>query len=148
MINVSATITIDAPIETVWQVITDVNAYHEWNPLIPSAQGEARTGSSIDMLICPPGLMRRQALVKVLAVEPKREFRWLGRWGLPWILDGNHAFHLEALGPAQTQLTQKEKFSGILAIPFAPAVVPRMTQGFEAMNKALKARCEALGRQA
>ena len=128
MINVSASITIEVSIETVWRIITDVNAYHEWNPLIPSASGNAITGTRIDMLICPPGLMRRQAAVEVLTVTPQREFRWLGRWGMPWILDGNHAFILESLGPKKTQVTQTENFSGLLALPFAPAVVPRMRQ--------------------
>lgn len=144
MITTSAMVVIDAPIERVWRVIVDVNSYHEWNPLIRSAQGEAVFGSRIEMLICPPGLMRRRARVEVLAVETQREFRWLGRWGLPRILDGDHSFLVHALSPTQTQVTQTETFSGILASPLAAIIIPRMKQGFEAMNNALKVRCEDL----
>ena len=150
MITISAEVVIDAPIECVWRAIVDVNSYHEWNPLIRSAHGEPILGSRIEMLICPPGLMSRSASVEVLAIETQREFRWLGRWGLPRILDGEHSFFVHALNSTQTQVTQTETFSGILARPLAAIVIPRMKQGFEAMNSALKARCEGLaerGRQ-
>jgi len=142
VITTSAEIVIDAPKEAVWRVVTDVNSYSEWNPLIPSAQGEPAVGASIEMLICPPGLMRRRARVEVLALIPEREFRWLGRWGFPRILDGDHSFLVEALDAGRTRVTQTETFSGVLAGPLAAILVPRMRQGFEAMNHALKARCE------
>lgn len=142
MITTSTVVEIEAPIELVWQVITDVNAYHEWNPLIVTAHGESILGGEIDMLICPPGLMRRQAQVKVTALKPQQEFRWLGRWGLPRILDGDHAFLVQALSQTRTQVTQTEAFSGILARPLSRLIIPRMTEGFDAMNHALKIRCE------
>lgn len=144
MIDITTSIDIDAPVARVWQVVTDVNAYAEWNPLIPMAQGTPVVGSGIRMKICPPGLMAREAEVEVLNVDAERQFRWLGRWGLPWILDGDHSFLLEAIGQQQTHLQQNETFRGLLALPLAPVVLPRMRQGFIAMNLALKKRCEQM----
>ena len=40
-------ITIDAPPETVWEVVTDLAQYAEWNPFIVSAVGEAAVGERL-----------------------------------------------------------------------------------------------------
>jgi len=142
MINASAEIVIGAPLARVWHTVTDVATYADWNPLITAAHGEATVGGIISMMICPPGLMRRRANVEVLALQHGREFRWLGRWGVAGILDGDHAFRLQPLEEHRTRVLQIEIFSGILARPLAPILVPRMIRGFEAMNEALKVRCE------
>jgi len=142
-VTTSAEVIIDAPLGLVWNAITNVRNYAEWNPLIRSASGEAVVGQEIEMLICPPGLMRRLARVEVLAVKPEQEFRWLGRWGLPGVLDGDHAFRLDPVGE-KTRVLQVEYFSGVLARPLKRLLVPSMTEGFELMNGALKSRCEEL----
>ena len=38
----------DAPQEKVWQVLTDVHAYPDWNPFITSIEGEMKLGRSIN----------------------------------------------------------------------------------------------------
>jgi hypothetical protein len=77
----------------------------------------------------------------VLAVEPDRELRWLGRLLVPGIFDGEHIFYIEPLNQARSRFTQAERFSGILVGLFR-GTLDKTELGFEQMNAALKARAE------
>ncbi len=79
---------------------------------------------------------------KVLAAEPGRELRWLGRLGLPGIFDGEHSFRLEPLPGGGTRLVQAERFRGLLVGLFG-GTLEKTKAGFEQMNRALKQRTEA-----
>jgi hypothetical protein len=79
---------------------------------------------------------------RILAAAPARELRWLGHLGVPGLFDGEHGFRIEPLGPDRVRFVQEERFAGLLA-PLVLRFVERGTrQGFEAMNRALKARAE------
>ena len=55
MKSIRTDIAIDAPPETIWQILTDFSRYPEWNPFIPAAEGAAREGETITVRIDPPG---------------------------------------------------------------------------------------------
>lgn len=78
----------------------------------------------------------------VLVAAANREFRWLGRFILPGILDGEHYFQIIPITPNRVRFLQGEKFSGVL-VPLAKSGLEGGTKaGFIAMNEALKARAE------
>jgi hypothetical protein len=82
----------------------------------------------------------------VVCVSPQRELRCLGRLWLPRVLDGEHAFLLEALGTERVRLVRCERFRGLL-LPVLWRSLSRPTRrGFEDMNLALKRRVEDGGR--
>lgn len=142
MRQIHTEIEIDAPAARVWEILTDLPAYSQWNPLIRRAAGRAEPGARLELFISTPGLASREVGVEMLSVDPLRELRWLGRLALPRLLDGDHAFLIEPLSAARVRLVQRETFSGLL-VPFvAPWLMPHMTAGFEAMNRALKQRAE------
>ena len=137
-----AEIVIDAPPDRVWDVLTDFAAYPAWNPFVRRLSGRAAVGSRLTARIEPPGGMGMTFRPTVLAAVPGRELRWLGRLLVPGLLDGDHGFHIEPLGPDRVRFVQEERFAGLLA-PLLLRFVERGTrQGFEAMNRALKARAE------
>ena len=82
--------------------------------------------------------------MKVLAVEPEREFRWLGRWLMPWLLDGDHRLLLCPLGEKRVRVIQTEEFRGFVVPFLGPWLVPNMRRGFEEMNRGLKDWAERL----
>jgi hypothetical protein len=69
--------------------------------------------------------------------------RWLGRFILPGIFDGEHTLAVEPVGEATARFSQRERFSGILTA-FSGMLFDRTQTGFEAMNEALKRRCESI----
>ena len=135
-------IEIAAPIEAVWETLTDLGAYPEWNPFIVSAEGPVEVGERLTNRLQPPGGKAMTFTPAVTAVEAPVIFEWLGRLGLPGIFDGRHRFDL---APTEhgTRVTQTEQFSGILVRFVRTSLDTTTVAGFEAMNAALKARVEA-----
>ena len=135
-------IVIDATPDRVWGVLTDFAAYPTWNPFVRRLAGSAAVGSRLTARIKPPGGMAMTLRPTVLAAAPGRELRWLGHLLVPGLFDGEHGFRIEPLGPDRVRFVQEERFTGLLA-PLVLRFVERDTQqGFEAMNRALKARAE------
>jgi hypothetical protein len=72
----------------------------------------------------------------------RRNLRWLGRLWLPRVLDGEHAFLIEALGTERVRLVQRERFRGLLLPLLWRSLGGPTRRGFEDMNLALKRRVE------
>lgn len=142
MKQISTEIEIQASAERVWEILADLPGYARWNPLIREASGELREQGRLELFIATPGLATRRVGVQLLRVDPGRELRWLGRLFMPRLLDGDHSFLIAPVAPGRVRVVQKESFSG-LCVPFvAPWLIPKMTEGFRAMNEALKQQAE------
>jgi len=142
MKEIRTEIEIEAPAERVWQVLTDFASFPRWNPFIPQATGEPKVGARLEVRIQPPGSRSMIFRPTVVRAEPNGELRWLGRVWIPGLFDGEHSFLLEPLGPARTRFVQRESFTGLLVPLLFQWMGNSIRQGFEAMNRGLKARAE------
>jgi hypothetical protein len=133
---ITTNLTINAPVDTVWQTLTDLDGYRRWNPFITAAAGTFGVGERLDLTMHPPGSRPMNFRPWVTAVEHHRYIEWLGRLGMPGIFDGRHSFTLTAIASGRTLLQQSETFSGAL-IPFSGSILTRTRSAFEAMNEAL-----------
>ena len=134
---------IDASPDKVWKVLADRQAYPEWNPFIISSTGELKVGDTITNVLRDTKGSETTFSPKLLAVEPGKELRWIGKVPPGAIFDGEHSFRLEALPGGRTRLIQEEKFTGA-AIPFTRSMLNNTIKPqFEAMNRALAARATA-----
>ena len=77
----------------------------------------------------------------VLRFDPKKEFRWKGKFLIKGLFDGEHYFILNDNNDGTTKFIQGENFSGLL-IKFMEKVLEQTKNGFVLMNKALKEQCE------
>lgn len=139
--QISHTIEIAASPEEVWAIVSDTASFPAWNPFIRKLEGELRTGAKLAVTIEPPGHRSSNFRPVVLAAQPARELRWIGRVLIPWIFDGEHRLLLEPTASGGTRFTQDERFSGILVRPFS-GTLASTELGFKQMNEALKARAE------
>lgn len=136
-------VVIDAAAARVFQILTDVTRYHEWNPLIVSARGKVASGETLDIRIRPPGKSDQPYVVEVLRVVPEREFVWLGQMKMKGILDGMHFFELYPEGANRVRLVHREEFRGLLVpLVWRAFLDTRMREGFEALNRNLKELAE------
>ena len=138
-------IEIDAPAAIVWVVVTDIDAYADWNPLITQSSGVVEVGRYLLNQREVPGDKPRTNAVQVSVVEEWRVFETVGRIaGMARVLQGRHRIELEATAEG-TRLTHTEVFTGFLTrLVMRESVRVRVEEGFGAMNEALKARAETL----
>jgi len=142
MRRISASIDIDASTDQVWAVLSDLDRYHEWNPFIREAAGTTVVGARLSIRTFPATGKPSTFRPTVLAATPGRELRWLGRFLLPGIFDGEHQFTLTESGSG-THLVQSETFRGIL-VPFLGKQIDSWVADFTALNQALRQRAEEL----
>src|SRR5664279_4409772 len=114
MHRVDTQIEINASAERVWSILMDFPDHARWNPFVRSIEGPATVGGSLSVCIQPPGSNGMRFRPTVLAVEPKREFRWKGKLLIPGLFDGEHFFMLEPKSDTQLVFRQSEVFSGLL----------------------------------
>ena len=138
-------IEIEASAERVWRVLTDFDAYPEWNPFIRRVSGRPEVEERLVVRMRPSGTRGMTFRPTVMKVEPNRELRWLGHLLLPGIFDGQHIFEIEELERDRVRFVQREVFKGLL-VPLLARSLDRDTQrGFEEMNRALRERIEVSG---
>jgi len=129
-------LTVNAPVESVWGMLTNLGGYHTWNPFITAGAGTIIVGERLQLTIQPPGSGAMAFKPWVTTVDPHRYFEWLGHLGLPGIFDGRHSFTLTPMAGGRTLLQQAETFTGALT-PFTGSMLIRTRTGFDAMNEAL-----------
>ena len=76
---VTMSATVDGPKQEVWEALTDFGAYEEWNPVVTQAEGEAREGAELDLVIASPATTRSRSMPR--SSSPGRSARSAGRTG-------------------------------------------------------------------
>jgi len=142
--TIERSIEIDASPTTVWSTLTDTAAYPDWNPFMTRLAGDFTVGATLEVRIEPPNARPMTFKPTVLAMEPERELRWLGKFILPGLVDGEHTLRIEPLAEGRSRFIQTERFSGLLVRPLR-SMLGKTELGFEQMNVALKARAESVG---
>lgn len=114
-INSSTSIRIKATRQIIWNILTDIEKYLEWNPFVKPTK---------------------------ISAHKKTQLKWLGSlWYNGWI-DFEHQFELIDLGKGEVYFIQKESIKGMLMRWLTLGTYTNTQQGFELMNKALKLRAE------
>ena len=139
MRTIETEITVPSPAEAVWQVLTDFDAYAEWNPFLVSAEGTPEVGERLEIRFAPPGRRPMTMRPTVRVAEEGRRLVWLGHLVVPGLFDGRHEFRLEPVG-AGTRVVQREDFRGVLVPLMGSKLFDQTEQGFVAMNEALAER--------
>jgi hypothetical protein len=136
------TIDIEATPEIVWEILTDLGRWADWNPFITSSEGRPVVGEKLVNRMVPPGGKAMTFKPRVTVIEDATTFEWLGRLVLPGVFDGRHRFELVATPTGGTRLVQAESFGGVLVRFLRKSLDTQTLQGFELMNAALKTRAE------
>lgn len=144
MSNVRTAITIAAPPERVWAVLTDFAAYPQWNAIISRVRADPREGGSFKFRIRMEASPELAFAAKIVRFAPGRELAWRGGAPLvPALAWGEHWFRL-APKDGGTELTHGEEFGGLLALVMRGGVYERVKRTYENFNRALKVRAEAV----
>jgi hypothetical protein len=132
---------IQATQDEVWQVLTSLDNYPEWNPFIHHAVGKATVGEKGDITV-KSGAKEMTLHCTVVKVEPNKELCWKYHVALPILFSGEHSFIIKQVEGNKVRFVDREIFNGLLVSSQAKDIDTNSKQGFEAMDKALKARAE------
>lgn len=144
MYELHTEIDIDASADHVWSILGDFARYADWNPFIRELNGAPgpEVGAKLDVVLVPPGGRAVRMAPAIVECDPGRSFAWLGQLMIPGIFDGEHRYEVEPRQDGGARLIHSERFGGVL-VPFLKKLIEGPTrEGFEAMNRALKARAE------
>lgn len=134
-------IEIQARPDEVWQVLTNLDKYPEWNPFIKRAIGNATVGEKVEITV-RSGAKEMVLHCIVARVEPNKELCWKYHVISPFLFRGEHSFIIDQVESNRVRFIDREIFNGLLVATQAKDIDTNSKQGFEAMDKALKGRVE------
>lgn len=138
MSTIKTTIDIGASAEMVWRVLTHFSSYPKWNPFIREIHGKPEQGARLNVRVRLSKKRSHRFSPRVTKVIPAAELHWRGKWLLPGLFDGEHAFIIIPNGVMGVKFIQREHFSGLLVPLMLPFIAKKTEDAFERMNKALK----------
>ena len=141
--QIESQIIINAPVASVWNVLSDFKAYPSWSPTIREFFGTPKVGQRTQVHLSQPGGTSMKMNPIFLKIDANRELRWKGRLWINGVFDGEHYFLLNPVSEHQTRLIQGEFFSGILVSVFKKMIHGNTKKGFDAFNDAIKRRVES-----
>lgn len=130
MKSVETTMVIRREPRAVWDVLSDFDAYEEWNPILTVRRGTPRAGSAVEVAVDRPGHTTRTETAKLTAVDPGVRLQWEAVALYSWLYRSTQTFELRRLEGGRTRLVNRTACGGILA----PLVV---SEGFETENERL-----------
>jgi hypothetical protein len=134
-----AQIDIDAPIDVVWQHLTDFASYPEWNPYILSAEGELKQDSVVRFKVAG---LPMQLSAPIVSLVENQELIWEARLPMPGIKP-RYIRQLEKIDDNHTRYINREEFTG-WAVPIMSPMLNRMNKPlFSKTCAALKQHVEA-----
>ena len=139
-----ATVVIEAPPEVVWEVLTDLARYPDWNPLTPAVRSNLRVGSPVDLQVSMwRGRLRFWQRERVATVEAPRQLDWGVRM-LGGAIVGMRTQKVEPLGDGQSRYTTVDTITGPLAPLVEMLFGDSLRVGFAGVAAGLRGASETL----
>lgn len=131
-------ITINTSPEKVWKVLTNMDSYNEWNPVMKLMKGEIKEGSKVTYQFTQDTDNQSEIPATIAQIIPNKLLNQKG--GLPFILTYNHSYTLKPLGN-KTVVIIHEDYKGIGVNFWNPKPIEK---AYRRLNEALKKRVESL----
>jgi hypothetical protein len=136
---------IHAPAQLVWQVLTTLERYGEWNRYSPEAHGTLTASGEVE-IVARLGNSTQRVNNRVLEIIPEQKLCWVSLNWYQFLVRGTRCRFMEAQPDGSTLFLERETMQG----PFARIVVGLMREqlaaGLQAECESLKAEAERLTR--
>lgn len=135
-------IRIDAPVGFVWDILTDVERYGEWNPFTPQARTDFTIGSPAHLVV-RMGPAKMRITETVCAFDPLRLIAWRKAFGARWLLLAVREQHLEPVSERSCHYHNTDRLTGVLASLVFVCFGSYMRRGFTRVGEGLRHYAEA-----
>ncbi len=139
--EIKTEVIINAPKERIWDILTDLENYRNWNPFVIESKGKVKVGEKITNTM-KNGDKNMTFTPQILKVKENEYFEWLGSLWFKGLFDGRHYFKLESLEVNKSKLIHGERFSGILSKIILKKIGKQTEDNFVKMNLSLKELAE------
>lgn len=134
-------IELQATAEQVWQVLTDLDKYAEWNPLLYRGVGKVEPGETVEVS-AKTASKDMKFICKVTEVAPFKKFTWKFHVIHPFLFRGLHIFQIETIDEHTVKFIDREQFEGLLLSMQAKDLETNGLSAMVEMGIALKKRVE------
>jgi len=137
--EIKTEIDIAAPPSKVWSIIMDIDAWHEWSPIINASEGKPSIGSNLNitMMSDKKGEDGPNYSPVIIELKEQESFHWRAHMMAGFIFTNDKIFKLEKTETG-THLTHIETFKGLMAPLMSGSVKKNVPSMLDSMNKALK----------
>lgn len=143
MAVVRAEIEIDAPPERVFDILTDLDAYPDWNPFTPRVESDLEIGSAVHLHARLRSAKRLSHQVEyVTAHERPHRICWGADIGARFLIRADRCQTLTPLEGGGTRYVCTDEIRGWLTPLVIALFGDAMQRGFEDCAAALKQRAE------
>ncbi|MEV5836184.1 SRPBCC domain-containing protein [Nocardia sp. NPDC052112] len=141
---IDATVEIDAPAELVWQVITDLPRYGEWNPFCIECRSTLVPGEPIDMLVALSGPKPRRQREWMVSHTPGTELSYSMKPVPLGALHSLRSHHVTPLGADRTRYESHFELGGWLHPLVVATLGKNLQRGFAGMTEGIQKQAESL----
>ena len=142
--RISETLEVAAPAATVWNVITDLARYPEWNPFVVACRSTLEPGAPIDMRVRVLPFVAQPQRETIFTHVPGRRLSYGVAPMRLGALASERSHAVEPLAADRARYVSDFRLDGWLAPVVDALLGRRLAAGFAAMTAAIKARAEAL----
>lgn len=140
-VKIEERIGIQASPERVWEVLSHLEGWKDWNPLHPKVEGRLAIGSELILEQRWPGQSPDQVKARVLDWIPLEQIHWRTSMARGWVWTVRY-LEIESLGPNNCLFSCGELFGGLLGGFVAKRMRPSIRQGFKTFCEALRVEAE------
>jgi hypothetical protein len=131
-------IDIQAPVDKIWRILTDLPRWRQWNSTVERTVGNVERGAKVTVFVKQnPG---RAFPLRVIELDAPRRMVWAG--GMPLgLFRGTRVYELAAPSTAAVVFSMREDYTGPLAGLIGKSI-PDLQPAFDEFAQCLKREAE------
>ena len=131
---------IRAPAERIWEIIAELDAWREWNPVFVEARGAISIGGELSLVEQIEDRPPREVQARIVDWVPNTQLIWAERRG--FLSRSMRYIEIEELQPGSCIVANGEMFAGFLGEGYGDKHRPVLRRACEALGHALRQRAE------
>lgn len=139
-LTTSQSVKINAPLDSVWETISDLERYPEWNDHVVETHAPAQLieGEKFMVKVRHPDSPRLKVTLNphIASLISEQELTWTTKFWAQWLLTVTQTIRLTAVDDQCTEVTREMRFTGALS-PGVPFMIS-MEKLHKASNQKLK----------
>ena len=134
---------IPAPADQVWEVLADLERYHEWNPFTPKIETTRELGTPVLIHVSFDGaepFLQREIIRRW---EPGEELRWGMSIGPAWFFRAERFQRVDPIDETRSLYQSEDAFAGLFSPVVERLYGAKVQRGLDATAAALAAKLGA-----